>query len=157
MGFNTAKKHPAKSQELLAYHSTILVEALCFSLDELYTIEYYESTSRKNRVVTSSLDVLLTQPVPWQLWNPSRRSRPAENAQQPGLARKRFRRDPAPQPGTSSSGTSAAKSIAFPSTKGSVSGTRSHVTESTSAFAVVEWWIARPSLFRAPSLFQEVA
>ena len=145
--FNTfaaimARKHPAKSRELLAYHSTILVEALRFgcrgwmSYDRMFR-EHIEKEQGSNWSLLHSMFYslsFLSQHVeastcPKCMGSDHSKSecalaalepqqdlahsRQTENARQPGPARKRFRRDPTPQPGTSSSGTSAAKSICF--------------------------------------------
>ena len=145
--FNTfaaivAKKHPAKSQELLAYHSTILVEALRFgcrgwmSYDRMFRehVEkepgsnwsllhsmFYSLTFLSQRVEASTCPKCMGSDhsksecalAALEPQRDSSHSRPAENARQPGPARKRFRRDPVAQSGTSNLGTSAAKSICF--------------------------------------------
>ena len=143
--FNTfaaivAKKHPEKFQELLAYHSTILVEALRFgckgwmSYDRMFR-EHVEKEPSSNWSLLHSMFYslsFLSQRVEastcpkcmgsdhskfecaLSALDPQQeptRSRPMENSRQSGPAKKRFRRDVTPQSGAPSS--SAPKTICF--------------------------------------------
>ena len=142
------RKHPSKSQELLAYHYTILVEALRFgcrgwmSYDQMFR-EHVEKEPESSWSLLHSMFYslsFLSQCVEASTGpkcmgsdhskskcaltalgpqQDSTRSLPAEYAQQPGTPQKALRRDPgAPQSGTLSSGSSTAKSICFSFNKG---------------------------------------
>ena len=143
--FNTfvaiiAKKHPEKGQELLAYHSTILVEALRFgckgwmSYDRMFRehvekepssnwsllhFMFYSLSFLSQRVEASTCpkcmgsDHSKTERALSAL-EPQQepfRSRPAESVRQSGPAKKRFRREGTPQTGGQDLGS--AKSVCF--------------------------------------------
>ena len=143
--FNTfaaivAKKYPAKFQELLAYHSTILVEALRFgckgwlSYDRMFR-EHVEKEPSSNWSLLHSMFYslsFLSQRVEASTCpkcmgsdhsksecaltalEPQQeplRSHPMENSRQSGPAKKRFRRDVTPQSGAQNS--SSTKTICF--------------------------------------------
>ena len=131
--FNTfaaiiAKKYPTKSQELLAYHSTILVEALRFgckgwlSYDRMFRehVEkepgsnwsilhsmFYSLSFLSQRVEASSCPKCMGSDheksecalMALEPQPEPNRSRPAESSRQFGPAKKRFRRDVVPQSG----------------------------------------------------------
>ena len=167
--FNTfaaivAKKHPEKFQELLAYHSTILVEALRFgckgwmSYDRMFR-EHVEKEPSSNWSPLHSMfyslsflsqhveastcpkcmgsdhskfECTLSALEPQQ--EPAHNC-PMENSRQSAPAKKRFWRGVTPQSGAPSSST--LKTIYSHLTRGSVLGTQSRETKSTSVLDVV--------------------
>ena len=148
--FNTfaaimAKKHPEKIQELLAYHSTILVEALRFgckgwmSYDRMFreNVEkepssnwsllhsmFYSLSFLSQRVEASTCPKCMGSDhskaeCALAALEPQLepfRSRPAESGRQSGPAKKRFRREGTPQSG--GQGSVPAKSVCFSYNKG---------------------------------------
>lgn len=140
VSFNTfvaivTKKHPAKFQELLAYHATILMEALRFgckgwlSYDKMFRehIEkephsswsmlhpmFYSLTFLSQRVEASTCpkcmgpDHTKTECALSSLESEQepQRGRSSDNGRQSGPARKRFRREGTPQPSSGSTKTS---------------------------------------------------
>ena len=142
--FNTfaaivAKKYPAKGQELLAYHSTILMEALRFgckgwlSYDRMFRerVEkepssnwsllhsmFYSLSFLSQRVEASTCPKCMgsdhsKSECALSALEPQQepvRSRPSDNVRQSGPAKKRFRREGTPWSGGTSAST---KSVCF--------------------------------------------
>ena len=166
--FNTfaaimAKKYLAKGQELLAYHLTILMEALYFgckgwlSYDRMFREHVKEPSSNwsllhsmfyllsflSQRVEASTCPKCMgsdhsKSECALSALEPQQepvRSRPSESVRQSGPAKKRFRREGTPQSG---GGLQPPQNwSASPTMRASAFGIRSRVTESTNASGVV--------------------